>query len=386
MDGLPLLPWKAYPQHSGGTERAGDLDLARSCAWPRTRATSSSTTSTASSPPRRAFANSDVRVGGDPQHRSQRQAQRQPDLRYRARAAAPAGGQYASNSPQPLGTFDVVHTYLKQWKSQVYDFYDPTHYYHPELPQFSDIQVQQIRRRVRASLPALSAVRSASRRRSKKDLARRHRRVLPAQRARHRRATRDLQPLRIQAQHLALLGRRQADLQRRLRSAGHQRHHGRAESRAAAPQGHSRSVARVRHLPAAGAADPQRRRPQSPIGRPRAGCTSSAASPTTARRTDRTRSWRATTTAAFVSKDRTGPTSGSREPTGTNNTVYGATDGRGNRVFSEPATRPSASSDDAHSSAPHPQLGHVPRHAADVASASARTCSTSCSRSRGTRR
>src|SRR5262249_54199897 len=143
MDGLPLLPFKAYPQHSSGLQ------------WPSVSISSQIRVAKDTRDfffnneyrqftAEKNFATTDVRFGGtrnfDPQGKLNND-QITDIPRATLRMQLDNVRRIRHNW---LGTFDVVHQYLKQWKSQVYDFYDPTHFYHPDLPQFSDIQVQQI--------------------------------------------------------------------------------------------------------------------------------------------------------------------------------------------------------------------------------------------------
>ena len=143
MDGLPLLPWKAYPQHSGGHYAPG-ISISSQLRVAKDTRDFFFNNEYRQFTAEKNFAASDVRFGGtrnfDPNGKLN-------DSQISDIARAPLRLQVDNTlriRHNLLGTFDVVHSYLKQWKSQVYDFYDPTHYYSPNSPQFSDIQVQQI--------------------------------------------------------------------------------------------------------------------------------------------------------------------------------------------------------------------------------------------------
>jgi hypothetical protein len=142
MDGLPLLPWKAYPQHASGHYAPG-VSISSQLRVAKDTRDFFFNNEYRQFTAEKNFAASAVRFGGtqnfDPNGKLNQQ--QISDL-----ARAPLRLQVDNDlriRHNLLGTFDVIHSYLYQWKSQVYDFYDPTHYFHPDLPQFSDIQVQQ---------------------------------------------------------------------------------------------------------------------------------------------------------------------------------------------------------------------------------------------------
>jgi hypothetical protein len=149
MDGLPVLPWKAYPQHSSGLNAPG-VSLSSQVRAAKDTRDFFFNNEYRQFTGEKAFANSPIRAGGalppfgyGPLDKLQtwqlvRAPQRlQLENKVRIRQNA-------------LGTFDLLHTYLRQWGSQIYNFYDPTRdcesprVCDATLPEFSDIQVQQI--------------------------------------------------------------------------------------------------------------------------------------------------------------------------------------------------------------------------------------------------
>jgi hypothetical protein len=143
MDGVQILPWKAYPQNADGLSKVG-LALSSQLRVARDTRDFFFNNEYRQFTAEKAFAGSDLRFGGtidkDPNGKLnatqiynivRAPLRMQVDNRLRIRQNA-------------IGTFDLLHSYLRQWSSQIYNFYDPSEYYHPELPQFSGIQVQEI--------------------------------------------------------------------------------------------------------------------------------------------------------------------------------------------------------------------------------------------------
>jgi len=143
MDGLPLLPWKAYPQHSGGHYAPG-ISISSQLRVAKDTRDFFFNNEYRQFTAEKNFAASDLRFGGTRNFNPTGQLN---ETQISDIARAPLRMQLDNVlriRHNVIGTVDVVHQWLYQWKSQVYDFYDPTHYYHPDLPQFSDIQVQQL--------------------------------------------------------------------------------------------------------------------------------------------------------------------------------------------------------------------------------------------------
>jgi len=148
MDGLPLLPWKAYPQHSDGLWTPG-VSLSSQVRAAKDTRDFFFNNEYRQFTGEKAFANSPIRSGGAVPPFGPLNAFQTWDL-----VRAPYRLQFENKlriRQNPIGTFDILHTYLRQWGSQVYNFYDPTRYCDPParvcdetLPQFSDIQVQQV--------------------------------------------------------------------------------------------------------------------------------------------------------------------------------------------------------------------------------------------------
>ncbi|HVZ73998.1 MAG TPA: hypothetical protein VHJ20_16575 [Polyangia bacterium] len=148
MDGLPLLPWKAYPQHSDGLKPPG-VSLSSQLRMAKDTRDFFFNNEYRQFTGEKAFANSLIRSGGSPPPYGPLDARQTWEL-----VRAPYRLQFENKlriRQNDIGTFDVLHTYLRQWSSQVYNFYDPTRYCNPPqrdcdatLPQFSDIQVQQV--------------------------------------------------------------------------------------------------------------------------------------------------------------------------------------------------------------------------------------------------
>jgi hypothetical protein len=141
MDGQPLLPWKAYKQNSDGLNAVG-LSVGSQFRVSKDTRDFFFNSEFRQYTAETAFANSGLRsggvqTGGGPLTEDQKKdlinapwrMQLENKLRFRQRF---------------IGTVDLLHTYLYQWASQVYNFYDPTSKKRLDLPQFSPIQVQQI--------------------------------------------------------------------------------------------------------------------------------------------------------------------------------------------------------------------------------------------------
>jgi hypothetical protein len=152
MDGQPILPWKAYKQDYKGLNRPG-LSIGSQLRMSKDTRDFWFNSEYRQYTAQVAFANSDLRAGG---------AQDTGPIPPRDAPAMPgqvSGKQVRRdliNAPYRLqlenkvrfrqrhiGTIDFLHSYLQQWGSQVYNFYDPTALKTPALPQFSDIKVNQ---------------------------------------------------------------------------------------------------------------------------------------------------------------------------------------------------------------------------------------------------
>jgi hypothetical protein len=149
MDGFPLLPFKAYPQRSRGL-RAPGVSVGSQLRVAKDSRDFFFNNEYRQFTGEMQFANSDIRQGGT--QFGQLGARQKWDL-----ARAPLRLQVENKlriRQNPLGTFDFLHTYLHQWNSQIYNFYNPTNSCRvvetqkepcsPGQPAFSDIQVQQI--------------------------------------------------------------------------------------------------------------------------------------------------------------------------------------------------------------------------------------------------
>ena len=143
MDGLPLLPWKAYPQHSDGLNAPGVSISSQLLVAKDTRDfffNNEYRQFTAE----KAFAGSDLRFGGT--HDKVADGKLTPNQIYNI-VRAPLRMQIDNRlrfRQNLLGAFDFLHSYLYQWGSQIYNFYDPSEFFHPELPSFSDVRVQSL--------------------------------------------------------------------------------------------------------------------------------------------------------------------------------------------------------------------------------------------------
>ena len=140
MDGQPILPFKAYPQKANGLNAPGVSIGSQLRASKDTRDfffNSEYRQYTAET----AFANSLLRAGGaqdtGPLHDDQKKGLINAPYRMQVENKL----RLRQNL---IGTFDFLHTFLYQWGSQVYNFYDPTEKKRLDLPQFSGIKVQQI--------------------------------------------------------------------------------------------------------------------------------------------------------------------------------------------------------------------------------------------------
>ena len=143
MDGLPILPWKAYPQHSDGLWALG-VSVSSQLRVAKDTRDFFFNNEYRQFTAEKAFAASDLRFGGtrDKDPNGQLNALQIYDIvRAPFRLEVDNRVRIRQNF---LGTFDLLHSYLYQWKSQIYNFYDPAEYYHPDLPAFSDVRVQQV--------------------------------------------------------------------------------------------------------------------------------------------------------------------------------------------------------------------------------------------------
>jgi hypothetical protein len=129
-DGLQLLPWKAYPQHSSGW-RAPGLALSSQFAISRDTRDFFRNSEMRIFTAEAAFASSGLRAGGTPQPVTERQ-------RWEI-ARAPVRYQVDNRArirQTRLGAVDVLHSYHKSVNSQITSFYKPD--------QFSDVTVQEL--------------------------------------------------------------------------------------------------------------------------------------------------------------------------------------------------------------------------------------------------
>jgi hypothetical protein len=149
MDGLPILPFKAYPQHSNGLWAPG-ITLGSQLRIAKDSRDFFFNNEYRQFTGEMQFANSNLRQGGTPF--GELDARQKWDL-----VRAPLRLQVENKvriRQNPIGTIDLLHAYLVQYGSQVYNFYNPTNSCRfvggvaepcsPSLPSFSDIQVQQV--------------------------------------------------------------------------------------------------------------------------------------------------------------------------------------------------------------------------------------------------
>jgi hypothetical protein len=149
MDGVPLLPFKAYPQHSNGLRPPG-ISISSQLRVAKDSRDFFFNNEYRQFTGEMQFANSDIRQGGT--EFGKLDARQKWDL-----VRAPLRLQVENKiriRQNPIGTFDILHGYLHQWGSQVYNFYNPTNACRvvdnknepcaPGQPAFSDIQVQQL--------------------------------------------------------------------------------------------------------------------------------------------------------------------------------------------------------------------------------------------------
>ncbi len=149
MDGQPILPFKAYKQHSNGLWAPG-ISIGSQLRVAKDTRDFFFNNEYRQFTGEMQFANSSIRQGGT--MFGQLDARQKWDL-----VRAPLRLQVENKlriRQNPIGTFDFLHAYLRQWGSQVYNFYNPTNACRvvggqaepcsPGQPAFSDIQVQQI--------------------------------------------------------------------------------------------------------------------------------------------------------------------------------------------------------------------------------------------------
>jgi hypothetical protein len=149
MDGVPILPFKSYPQHSNGLYAPG-ISIGSQLRIAKDTRDFFFNNEYRQFTGEMQFANSDLRQGGTPF--GPLDARQKYDL---VRAPLRLEIQNKVRIRQnPIGTFDLLHGYLHQYGSQVYNFYNPTNACRqvmgqpepcsPGQPAFSDIQVQQL--------------------------------------------------------------------------------------------------------------------------------------------------------------------------------------------------------------------------------------------------
>jgi hypothetical protein len=150
MDGFPILPFKAYKQNSDGLWAPG-ISIGSQFRFAKDTRDFFFNNEYRQFTGEMQFANSSIRQGGT-QPFGVLDARQKFDL-----VRAPLRMQVENKlriRENPLGTFDILHAYLRQWNSQIYNFYNPTNSCRsvgnqmepcsPGQPAFSDIQVQQI--------------------------------------------------------------------------------------------------------------------------------------------------------------------------------------------------------------------------------------------------
>lgn len=149
MDGQPIAPWKAYPQTSSGLNAPG-ITIGSQLRFAKDTRDFFFNNEYRQFTGEMVFANTGIRQGGTPPGfgGGPLDARQQWDL-----VRAPLRLQVENKlriRQNLLGTFDFLHAYLRQWNSQVWSFYNPTNscdknrVCDPNLPAFTDIQVQQI--------------------------------------------------------------------------------------------------------------------------------------------------------------------------------------------------------------------------------------------------
>jgi hypothetical protein len=162
MDGVPILPFKSYKQHSDGLWAPG-VSISSQLRIAKDTRDFFFNNEYRQFTGEMSFANSDIRKGGlsnGPLNTNEGPltAREKWDL-----VRAPLRLQIENKvriRQNPIGVIDLLHTYLHQWGSQVWNFYDPTGDHDPgrlcaanpqqarpcpaPLPVFTDIQVQQV--------------------------------------------------------------------------------------------------------------------------------------------------------------------------------------------------------------------------------------------------
>jgi hypothetical protein len=157
MDGLPLLPFKAYPQNSSGLNAPG-VTIGSQLRFARDTRDFFFNNEYRQFTGEMVFANSPIRQGGTPAGfgGGPLDARQQWDL-----ARAPLRFQLENKlriRQNAIGTIDLLHAYLRQGSfglsnidgSQVWSFYNPNNscannrVCAPLFPSFTDIQVQQV--------------------------------------------------------------------------------------------------------------------------------------------------------------------------------------------------------------------------------------------------
>ncbi|MCU1348936.1 MAG: hypothetical protein JWO56_1966, partial [Acidobacteria bacterium] len=149
MDGQPLLPFKAYKQTSSGLNAPG-LTIGSQLRIAKDSRDFFFNNEYRQFTGEMAFANSKIRQGGVPASMGGGPLD---DRQRWDLARAPLRLQLENKlriRQNLLGTFDFLHAYLQQRGSKVWSFYDPNNscdkgrVCSPDLPAFTDIQVQQI--------------------------------------------------------------------------------------------------------------------------------------------------------------------------------------------------------------------------------------------------
>jgi hypothetical protein len=149
MDGVPILPFKSYPQHSNGLYAPG-ISIGSQLRIAKDTRDFFFNNEYRQFTGEMQFANSDIRQGGTPFGKLDA-LQKFELVRAPLRLQVETKLRIRQN---PIGTFDLLHTYLVQYGSQIYNFYNPTNACRvvdnknepcvPGQPSFSDIQVQQV--------------------------------------------------------------------------------------------------------------------------------------------------------------------------------------------------------------------------------------------------
>jgi hypothetical protein len=162
MDGAPLLPFKAYKQRSNGLWAPG-ISISSQLRVAKDSRDFFFNNEYRQFTGEMLFAESDLRRGGTRLGPFQTMLGPLSDREKWDIVRAPLRLQLQNTlriRQNPIGTIDILHGYLQQWSSQIWNFYDPTGSHDPGrlcesmpdgprpcpsvAPGFSDIRVQQV--------------------------------------------------------------------------------------------------------------------------------------------------------------------------------------------------------------------------------------------------